>query len=211
MPKADRTSITSADPIFAAIERHRAAARVWAAAVKVRDASPDGANEQQAQLDEAVANARLPLVDAGLDLIGTEPTTPEGVVAALEYARDQLLDGGIAMPQAVPWLDHLVGTLADAAADLLAKTPKEDQPMDELNTTTDQIRAAIDKPGVFVLPTGILQEDAVIIDNQEDHIVLTLRVSKDLIRDNHSLLMALLEIATRRPAEPENGDLDDAE
>jgi len=62
----------------------------------------------------------------------------------------------------------------------------------------------------FVLPTGILQQDFNIIDEQEDHIVLTVRVPLDLIRDNRPLLMALLQIAEkpRPPAEPEEGDLD---
>jgi hypothetical protein len=81
---------------------------------------------QQAQIDAAVASARLPLIDAGLDLIETAPTTIGGFVAALEYARDQLLDGGGCMPQAGDWLEAMVDTLADAAGDLLAKTPKED-------------------------------------------------------------------------------------
>jgi hypothetical protein len=63
--------------------------------------------------------------------------------------------------------------------------------------------------GTFVLPKSILQQDFDIISEQEDHIVLTVRVSLDLIRDNERLLMALLEIARERPpAEPE-GDLDD--
>jgi hypothetical protein len=61
---------------------------------------------------------------------------------------------------------------------------------DKLNTATDPS---------FVLPTGILMEDACIIDEQENHVVLTVRVPLDLIRDNHAMLMALSEIATGRP------------
>src|SRR5712664_2837097 len=110
MAKADGISSIPVDPIYAAIERHRDAARLWPAAVAVRDASfKDAANpmdlDQQAQLDRAVGNARLPLIDEGLELIGTGPTTVAGFVAALEYIRDQLVDGAAAMPQAVPWLD----------------------------------------------------------------------------------------------------------
>jgi hypothetical protein len=63
-----------------------------------------------------------------------------------------------------------------------------------------------DKPGIITLPAAILQEDAAVIDEQENHIVLTVRVPLDLIRDNYALLMALSEIATgkpRPPAEPE--------
>ena len=78
---------------------------------------------------------------------------------------------------------------------------------------TEEFKAARnpDNPSAFVLPTGILQQDFEIIDEQEAHIVLTVRVPIDLIRDNRALLTALLEMATekpRRPAEPE-GDLDE--
>ena len=51
-------------------------------------------------------------------------------------------------------------------------------------------------------------EDACIIDEQENHIVLTERLPIDLIRDNHALLMALSEMGKPRP--PAEGDLDDA-
>jgi len=82
MAQANRSSTTPPDPIYAAIDRHRTAVRLWAAAATVSAAFPDGANpmtlEQQAQIDAAVAGARLPLIDAGLDLIETAPTTVEG-------------------------------------------------------------------------------------------------------------------------------------
>ena len=77
---------------------------------------------------------------------------------------------------------------------------------------TDEIKAAaFDKgPVSFMLPTGILQQDMDIIDEQENHIVLTLRVPIDWIRKNHAMLMALSEIVkSRPPAEPEEGDLDE--
>jgi hypothetical protein len=38
--------------------------------------------------------------------------------------RDQLQDGGDAMPKAVAWLEIFVDTLADAAGDLLAQYPE---------------------------------------------------------------------------------------
>jgi hypothetical protein len=38
--------------------------------------------------------------------------------------RDQLQDGGGAMPKAVAWLEIFVDTLADAAGDLLAQYPE---------------------------------------------------------------------------------------
>jgi hypothetical protein len=136
MVRANHKSITADDPIHLAIERHRSAARLWAAAVAVRSAFPDNANpmtlEQQRQIDAAVAGARLPLIDAGLDLIETAPTTLEGIVAALQYMRDRLQDDDDAMPEnividsvaddaPIGWLDVMVDTLADAAGDLLTR------------------------------------------------------------------------------------------
>jgi hypothetical protein len=66
-------------------------------------------------------------------------------------------------------------------------------------------------PAAIVLPTGILQQDFDIIDEQENHIVLTVRVPIELIRDNRALLMALLEIAAEKPRPPVENDLDDGE
>jgi hypothetical protein len=140
MVRANHKSITQDDPIHLAIDRHRNAARLWAAAVAVRDAYPDASNamtlEQAALVDAAVASARLPLIDAGLDLIECAPTTIEGIVAALEYARNRLQDDGDTMPSdivldtaaigvTVGWLDVLVDTLADAAGDLLTTQHQE--------------------------------------------------------------------------------------
>ena len=47
----------------------------------------------------------------------------------------------------------------------------------------------------FVIPSEILRQDSVIIDDQDHHLVLTLRVPKQLIRSNLPLLMALAEYA----------------
>jgi hypothetical protein len=135
MTKADSISTIPADPIHLAIERHKTAVRLWAAAVAVSAAFPDGANpmtiEQAAQIDAAETGARLPLLDAGLDLIETAPTTLEGIVAALEYMHDQMLEDGAFMPSdivldpavgvSVEWIDIMVDTLADASRDLLAR------------------------------------------------------------------------------------------
>jgi len=61
-------------------------------------------------------------------------------------------------------------------------------------------------PASFEMPKGILFEDAVIIDDQDDHLVLTLRVPKDVIWKNRPLLSALVEMSapTWSPAEPED-------
>jgi hypothetical protein len=67
-----------------------------------------------------------------------------------------------------------------------------------------------DNPAIITLPAAILQEDAAVIDEQENHIVLMVRVPIDLIRDNHALLMALSEIATGKRMVPAEPDPDDA-
>jgi hypothetical protein len=56
-------------------------------------------------------------------------------------------------------------------------------------------------PAAIMLPKGILQQDFDIIDDQENHIVLTVRVPKNLIRDNQRLWQALSEMAAEPPAE----------
>jgi hypothetical protein len=53
-----------------------------------------------------------------------------------------------------------------------------------------------DNSGVIMLPAELLQQDIVIIDDQDDHIVLTVRISKATILKNHALLMALSEAAS---------------
>jgi hypothetical protein len=143
MAKADNVHSTppphsTTDPIYLAIERHKNAVRLWAAAVEVSAAFPDGANpmmlEQQAQIDAAVAGARFDLIDCGLDLIEIRPTTIGGIIAALEHIRDQL-QGADTMPPDVlldtpvgataGWLAVFVGVLADAAGDILARHETE--------------------------------------------------------------------------------------
>jgi hypothetical protein len=93
--------------------------------------------------------------------------------------------------------------------------PKRHRSASQNTTRTpvrDPISAAIDIPmdipGVrFVLPCGVLKEDVCIIDEQEHHVVLTVRVPLDLIRNKHALWQVLSEMAKPTPpAEPE-GDL----
>jgi hypothetical protein len=75
-----------ADPIYAAIERHKATGAVLGAAVTVRSRLPDlhMNDEQQRQLkrlEEAIDDAWELCEQAGIDLINTEPTTLAGIVA----------------------------------------------------------------------------------------------------------------------------------
>jgi hypothetical protein len=134
------------DPIFAAIEKHRAAAAVWDAAVGVRADLPEGPApmtdeqwEERDRLDDAVDDAREPLVDAGVDLVGTKPTTHAGIIAAISYIRTQMRTDGTYMPYAsevdfdfeyaelyaggdsrdtMGWIDAFLGTIAKAAGAL---------------------------------------------------------------------------------------------
>jgi hypothetical protein len=46
-----------------------------------------------------------------------------------------------------------------------------------------------------VLPVAALHVDSCILDNQPDHLVLTIRVPKEVIRNNIPLLMALADEA----------------
>lgn len=57
---------------------------------------------------------------------------------------------------------------------------------------------ATSETGQIMLPAGVLQLEACVIDEQPDHLVLTLRVPKAAILSNHHLLMALSEAAARR-------------
>jgi hypothetical protein len=52
----------------------------------------------------------------------------------------------------------------------------------------------VNMPGVL-LPRDVLQQDGCIIDNQQDHIVMTVRLPKSMIRENYRLLVALTEAA----------------
>jgi hypothetical protein len=118
------------DPIFAAIERHKAAAAIWDAAVSIRGDSDESDRDETLRLDVAVDEAWEPCVQAGLDLLDTEPTTLAGIVAAIQYMRAQMLDDGTYMPhhleyegigdanETMGWIDAFLDTIASAAAAL---------------------------------------------------------------------------------------------
>jgi hypothetical protein len=133
----------AADPIFAAIERHKAACIVWDAAVGVRASFPEGPEpmtdeqwEERDRLDDAEEDAREPLVNAGVDLVATKPTTLAGIIAAISYIRTQMRDDGTYMPftaefesgfeytelcagdsrDTMGWIDAFLHTFATAAS-----------------------------------------------------------------------------------------------
>jgi hypothetical protein len=128
------------DPIFAAIERHRAAGIVWDAAVGVRSVFPEGpepmTDEQRDTLDEALDDARDALNKAGVDLIRTVPTTAGDIASAIAYIQRQMRDDGTFMPFDIEfqydvgcagdsavvfgWLDAFFNTIAVAVSELEA-------------------------------------------------------------------------------------------
>jgi hypothetical protein len=131
----------TADPIYAAIERHKAACIPWDAAINVRAEFPKSGDpmtdeqwEQRDLLDEAVDEGRVILEQAGLDLVHTAPTTQAGIVTAIRYMQIQMRTDGTYMPYEIEfkfddlyegdggivlgWIEAWLDTLADAAAEL---------------------------------------------------------------------------------------------
>jgi hypothetical protein len=126
------------DPIYAAIERHRAACVPWDAAIDVRAEFPEGPHpmtdeqwEKRDALDDAVDEARVILQQAGLELINTAPTTATGIATAIRYMQRQMRTDGTYMPYDIEfefddlyegdrgvvlaWIDVFFNTIADAA------------------------------------------------------------------------------------------------
>jgi hypothetical protein len=132
-----RAAAPGTDPIFAAIERHKAACVPWDAAIDVRAEFPEGPHpmtdeqwEQRDALDDAVDEARVILQQAGLDLINTAPTTATGIATAIRYMQRQMRTDGTYMPYDIEFefddgyegdggvvlagIDAFLDTLADA-------------------------------------------------------------------------------------------------
>jgi hypothetical protein len=133
--------VAEPDPIYATIERHKAAGIPWDAAIDVRAAFPESADpmtdeqwEQRDALDDAVDEARDALEKAGMALINTTPTTPAGIVTAIRYMQRHMRTDGTYMPYDIEfqfddlyaddggvvlgWIDVWLDTLADATAEL---------------------------------------------------------------------------------------------
>jgi hypothetical protein len=95
-----------ADPMYAAIERHKETCIVWDAAASARSDFADltMTAEQRRQcdeLDDAIENTWRPCERAGVDLINTTPTTLAGIVAAIRYIKIQMKDDGTYMPRRI--------------------------------------------------------------------------------------------------------------
>jgi hypothetical protein len=131
------------DPIFAAIERHRAARVIWDGEVDVRSHFEDltmtaEQRRQRDALDDAVADARDALDKTSVALINAGPITSAGIVTALQYLRRQMRDDGTYMPYDLEfefeegyeggdgavvfgWIDLWLKTIIDAVAALQAQ------------------------------------------------------------------------------------------
>ena len=138
VPTAILTAAPAVDPIFAAIELHKAAAVVWDAAVDVWAMFAEGPAPmpierriERERINDAWRAARDALDDTGIDLINTAPTTLAGIARALNYIREQMLhDDGIYMPNGlrladdtdgeypVAWIEAFLDTVEHASREL---------------------------------------------------------------------------------------------
>jgi hypothetical protein len=93
-------SAAPADPIYAAIDRHRDLAKACDAAWKLRSKCKDFGTlteEEEArvrELNDLTDAAHLPLEAAAVDLCNTHPTTRTGISTALFYMRIQHRNDG---------------------------------------------------------------------------------------------------------------------
>ena len=124
----------AADPIYAAIERHKDLAKTLDAVWKLRARCKDFGTLTEAEkarvreLNDATDAAHLPLEAAAMDLFNTAPTTHAGVIAALFYMRIQHRNDGEHMIQgwlededgerSIDWRDAWLETLIQAVVQL---------------------------------------------------------------------------------------------
>jgi hypothetical protein len=132
------------DPIYAAIERHKACAvkldAAWLVRARFNDIGMNDEQERQFQiLVDAIDQADDLCETAGIDLFNTVPTTPAGIVAAIRYIQIQYRNDGMHMPRGEmetsdgtecgDWLECFLDTLADAATELDPKIISERLPV----------------------------------------------------------------------------------
>jgi hypothetical protein len=126
-------SKNSSDPIFANIEKHRAATAAWSEAVRVEYAYEKDRNEVEAldlvergtyqstfdSLQEATSDAGDQMHEASTDLVNTPPTSLAGIVALCEYIGPQLDDDEHHLPDEIEWDDGTQSTPAGAFANVI--------------------------------------------------------------------------------------------
>jgi hypothetical protein len=125
----------TADPIYAAIERHRVCAAKHEAAWNVRGQFDDCQmnDEQERQLkalEDAIELVWEPCEAAGIDLFNSAPTTAAGIIAAFRYIQIQHRSEGEHMPRGEmeaadgtdcgDWLECFLDTLIESV-DALGK------------------------------------------------------------------------------------------
>ena len=125
------------DPIWAAIEKHKALTIPFDAAWKARASFNDTrelTEEQQQQLlnlNDATDAAGLPMERAACELFDTKPTTPAGIVAAIRVIQAYHRDDNGHMPSGEwlyedddepqngrDWLECFLDTIAEAVTAL---------------------------------------------------------------------------------------------
>jgi hypothetical protein len=118
------------DPIYAAIDKHKAAAAAWDAVMSVRARYDEADDDETQRLQDAADEAWEPCEGAAFDLLNTTPTTLAGIVTAIRYIIVQMSDDGTFMPHHIEydnggdaqdtmgWIDAFLDTIADAAAAL---------------------------------------------------------------------------------------------
>jgi hypothetical protein len=129
-----RAAAPGADPVYAAIERHKDLAKAFDAVWKLRARCKDFGTLTEAEkarvreLNDATDAAGLPLEAAAMDLFNTAPTTRAGVIAALRYMRIQHENDGEHMIEGwlededgeryIDWRAAWLDTLIEAVAEL---------------------------------------------------------------------------------------------
>jgi hypothetical protein len=75
------------------------------------------------------------------------------------------------------------------------RAPKKRPPRRKTSAERDELklRRHPESDELRLLPVAALQQDSVMLDEQANHIVLTIRVPKAVIRNNMQLLMGLAD------------------
>jgi len=134
IPATAEATGSPVDPIYAAIEQHKAACVPWDTAISVRGSYDESDDNETQRLDDAQDEAWEAVEQAGIDLITTGLTTPAGIITAVRYIQIQMRDDGTYMPQgiefeysdgsagdsraAMGWIEAFLDTIADAATKL---------------------------------------------------------------------------------------------
>jgi hypothetical protein len=127
------------DPIFAAIEKHKALTISFDAAHKARGSYNDfgelaeGEKQRLRALNDAVDATGLPMEEAACELLDTKPTSPAGIVAAIRVIRAHYHREAGHMPAGEwlyededdpkngrDWLECFLDTIAEAVTEMVA-------------------------------------------------------------------------------------------